>query len=571
MKTKFIILFLLSFNANFLFAQGENDNWYFGFRGAVNFSATIPVPLYESQMSAVEACGSISDANGNLLFYTNGGTIWDREHQPLQNGTGLTGTLSSQQLAIVKNPKNPNQYYVFTTADKTNPVNDFMAYTIVDMSLGFNGSNGQPLGAVVQNAKNIKILGDTGGSIYSEAITIVPKGTSNTAFWVLIPYGNILYSYSLDNNGFSNGNPVMSNLNFPTFSYNYFSIKASPAWGGSSLFSRLLCVSIFSPDTDIRNKVLSFNDLTGQITNHYSLVVNGLQSYVPEFSKNAAVLFLGYKNMYAVDLINSTQSNIIFKTIYSSTNPITFNAIQRNRKGDIYVAHNINRYYLGKIISPDIYSGNISVDLNNIHLQDSSNPFSNNQSSFGLPQLIENPNIDIYYPCINNLLLNTTETNNNFVYNVGNNIVTEADYFVSNDKQIIMNAGNSITFLPNTNIVAKQFLAKIVPCDRGSTSKQEFQEIRGLNQTNMVLELDKDERAKLMNNDINIFPNPVSDLLTIKSSTKVVNVNIYDISGKKINVDLNDNKVDVKNLPSGSYIIIIEAKEGKITKKFIKK
>lgn len=71
--------------------------------------------------------------------------------------------------------------------------------------------------------------------------------------------------------------------------------------------------------------------------------------------------------------------------------------------------------------------------------------------------------------------------------------------------------------------------------------------------------------------DINLYPNPASDFLTIQSTLKVENVNIYDISGKKINTVLNGNTIDIKHIPSGSYLITIETKEGKTTKKFIKK
>lgn len=68
-----------------------------------------------------------------------------------------------------------------------------------------------------------------------------------------------------------------------------------------------------------------------------------------------------------------------------------------------------------------------------------------------------------------------------------------------------------------------------------------------------------------------VYPNPVSDILMINSKEKISNVEIFDISGRKINVALDNEKIDVKNLNPGSYIINIETKEGKITEKFIKK
>ncbi len=73
------------------------------------------------------------------------------------------------------------------------------------------------------------------------------------------------------------------------------------------------------------------------------------------------------------------------------------------------------------------------------------------------------------------------------------------------------------------------------------------------------------------NNDIQIYPNPVVDHLTLKSASKINKVEIFDMSGKNTGSSLNGDKVDVSTLTSGTYLINIETKEGKISKKFIKK
>lgn len=70
---------------------------------------------------------------------------------------------------------------------------------------------------------------------------------------------------------------------------------------------------------------------------------------------------------------------------------------------------------------------------------------------------------------------------------------------------------------------------------------------------------------------ISVYPNPVSDVLNIKSKEKVDNIEIFDISGRKIPADQNNNKVNVGNLNPGSYIINITTKAGKTSEKFIKK
>ncbi|MBT2622251.1 MULTISPECIES: T9SS-dependent choice-of-anchor J family protein [Chryseobacterium] len=78
------------------------------------------------------------------------------------------------------------------------------------------------------------------------------------------------------------------------------------------------------------------------------------------------------------------------------------------------------------------------------------------------------------------------------------------------------------------------------------------------------------ETSKASSN-ISVYPNPVSDILTVKSKEKINNIEVFDISGRKVNATLNNDKVDVRALNSGSYIINIETKEGKTTEKFIKK
>lgn len=74
----------------------------------------------------------------------------------------------------------------------------------------------------------------------------------------------------------------------------------------------------------------------------------------------------------------------------------------------------------------------------------------------------------------------------------------------------------------------------------------------------------------ISNDDIEIYPNPASNLLTIKSEKPIDIIEMYDMTGKllkkttKLNIDMSD-------LPNGQYILIIDLKsEQKIEKKVIK-
>lgn len=73
------------------------------------------------------------------------------------------------------------------------------------------------------------------------------------------------------------------------------------------------------------------------------------------------------------------------------------------------------------------------------------------------------------------------------------------------------------------------------------------------------------------NNQVGIYPNPVTDIINLKSKSKINNVEVYDIAGRKVNVNLHDNQINVEDLQPGNYMITIETTEGKITEKFIKK
>ena len=68
-----------------------------------------------------------------------------------------------------------------------------------------------------------------------------------------------------------------------------------------------------------------------------------------------------------------------------------------------------------------------------------------------------------------------------------------------------------------------------------------------------------------------IYPNPVSDILNIKTQDEVLNVMIYDISGRQINTRINNNQIDVSDLTKGFYIINVVTDRASYQQKFIKK
>ena len=70
-----------------LFSQQEASNWYFGRNAGLKFHENGTVTaLSDGQLNTWEGCATISDAEGNLLFYTDGWS--DGSSKIKRNNTG---------------------------------------------------------------------------------------------------------------------------------------------------------------------------------------------------------------------------------------------------------------------------------------------------------------------------------------------------------------------------------------------------------------------------------------------------------------------------------------------------
>lgn len=83
--------------------------------------------------------------------------------------------------------------------------------------------------------------------------------------------------------------------------------------------------------------------------------------------------------------------------------------------------------------------------------------------------------------------------------------------------------------------------------------------------------LSTNEVQNNLSSTVKLYPNPTTDYIILDTKERINSISIYDFSGKKMNVSNDNNRVDVRSLPSGSYLINIETKEGKTSEKFIKK
>jgi hypothetical protein len=102
MISKFYLLLAICFSYCLVcFSQNQTNIWYFGNGAGVDFNSGSPVSITGGQTYTVEGTAVMCDDNGDLLFYTDGVSVWNKNHSVMSNGTGLDGDYSSSQSALI--------------------------------------------------------------------------------------------------------------------------------------------------------------------------------------------------------------------------------------------------------------------------------------------------------------------------------------------------------------------------------------------------------------------------------------------------------------------------------------
>lgn len=363
---RFNIIFLVILLSNVGLSQNEANIWYFGNHAGLDFNSGSPVALTDGQLATLEGCSTISDSNGSLLFYSDGITVWNKNHTVMLNGTGLNGHPSSTHSAlIVPKPNDSNIYYIFTVDESDSPSNGIQ-YSEVDMSL--NGG----LGGITAN-KNILLHTPT-----TEKLTAI-KNSASTGYWVLSHRynSNAFIAYEVTGAGV---NTVSVNSGVGTTVNELQSsrgqIKISPdgtkvavARGGD-----LKQIELYDFNTStgtLSNPLLLFND------NYYS-------PYGIEFSPNSKVLYtsMSQGRVYQFNLDAGSDTEIINSRITIQNNyGTTYGAMQLGPDSKIYVAI-YNAEYIEIIDNPNIVGLGCNYIPVGIYLE-------GRESQIGLPPFIQ--------------------------------------------------------------------------------------------------------------------------------------------------------------------------------------
>lgn len=351
---------IVIFTAQFINAQHQASNWYFGYNAGITFNTNPPSFLIGGSINNDEGCSSVSDNSGNLIMYSDGVRIYNSSHAVIQNGSGLLGHSSSTQSAvIVPLPGSSTIFYVFTTPWVW--TSDPMCYSIVDMAQ----NNG--LGRVT--VKNYPILSQT-----TEKLTAIAH-QNGTDVWI-VGHGqpnNNFYAFLLTSFGLTTV-PIVSSVGD--------SIIYTGSMGGylksSHSGNKLANVRHAYPS---QIELYDFNNFTGVVSNPLVIAQFSYESYGVEFSPDDSKLYTTISDYPSVliqfDLSGGSLASIIasMDSIYYSNEFL--GALQMGPDGKIYLARN-NKHYLGCITHPNLAGNSCSYVDSCVFL-------GNGYGRFGLP------------------------------------------------------------------------------------------------------------------------------------------------------------------------------------------
>lgn len=566
---KNLYLFIFAFIFNLVNAQDYNNNWVLG-NSKVVFN-TVP----SSNLLTTNNYGyaSISDDNGDLLFYSDGMKVFNKNHNLMYNGTILPSYFFDenrvQPVVIVPNPAVENQYYIFISYIETGLGFKKSSSTFVNYDyyiVDFNDSL-YPDGKV--------LFPPTGMTLYSQAnfnyfgpLTFV-KNANNDGYFIIIQTnantfnGGELRSYKIDSNGL-NLSPVVSsipnNINYYNFTDDGSFIKSTKGImrlsPNNTKFAELVINNTSIVNSNISYSSSSFFtmdfDNDSGVFSNFNMIENNINPANTDFefsSDSEKIYFVNSNKVFVKDLTNLSLPKIKLAQTGNSSNFPNALHLQRDKNSEIIVS-NMGDNYLSKINNQNsYYSSTISIFFN----------LSGNLSFHFLPQLIQN----LEEPCPANIVINNTV--NAGVYSKQASVSINASNIINSPATAMYHAGNEV-------VLSSGFEAKA-----GSTFKAYIEGCTGNFNTSKTSKFTNERRIDMaIDNSVTLYPNPNNGNFTIDLDNKEitnVSIEIYDVYGNKVyfNGFKNDLiNINIGNLAKGVYFVNIKSDEINKELKFIK-
>lgn len=318
--------------------QNQTYNvWYFGNGAGIDFNTLYDpgnpqggqiTPVGDGAQDAPEAVASVSDNNGDILFYTDGQTVYfkDRvtgDHTALPvadppGATGIGGDPAATQVAIVQVPGADGVFYIFTTTEVSSGVYA-LRYSIFDLRRQEVVSSNNLL--FKKSTERIAIFG----------------GNGNNAVLLAHEYGNNTFrAYPITDQGI--GQPVTSSVGSVHSFNNPEEAEGYMKFGGDA-DGTVVAVAVGD-----RVELFNFDDNTLKLSEAVSVDFSGRgQPYGVEIftdSLENTVLYVSTDNgIYAATVQRplSEGANIPVVQV-NNTGGQAFGAIQQGPDGQLYVA-----------------------------------------------------------------------------------------------------------------------------------------------------------------------------------------------------------------------------------------
>ncbi len=334
MKSRlFLFWSLLAFGID-ASAQLENHIWFFGnSTTGIKFDSISNAPSQHNVQFTPygsEGCGVVVDPiTGQLLFYSDGERVLNRNHVVMANGNGLGGCASSSQaVAMIQVPDSCHKYYIFSNSVGSGCSDHNLTYSIINMQA--NGGLGEvelaTKGTLIHdNVKEAMIAINRSGT--TDSWLIATTNTSPVQFLVFSVTSTGVISTDTFN--------IASNCSYSyCMNYSPISKKVAVACAGGQTIA-----------------VMDFNDTTGVLDSFAILPNSQLQgAYDVEWSPDGNMLY--YSSWSSVQLRQYDFISGLTTTIYSTNT--NGGGLRTGPDGYIYHITSSGASFLSRIINPNI-------------------------------------------------------------------------------------------------------------------------------------------------------------------------------------------------------------------------
>jgi len=312
----------------------------------------VPLDMFDN-----EGVASVSNIDGNLLFYNISGEVYNRFNEVMPNGSGLYGESTTQTLIVPAPGTCKSKFYLFTTGSANSTG---LFYSVIDMSL----DDGK--GDVIDKETPI-----APGVVVNEKMTAVPH-CNGTDLWVLFQEANTNDIWTLRINTNTHLSPTSTGIMTPSVSVTTSTADHAGVMKASPAGDKIAVATNGSNVVEVYN----FNRSNGWMSPFCSRTFSH-KTYSCEFSPDGNLLYVAGAegSVDQMDLTSSSCTN----TIVNLSNPVDeLSALELAPNGQIYFSHAglwapigfdpDQRRFIGTIKSPNQTGAACDISLEELEM-----------------------------------------------------------------------------------------------------------------------------------------------------------------------------------------------------------